>query len=331
MALVIIIIFILFIIGAVIAVRKTLKKLDEQALGITVDSSQVRTAQEFLPFDNISENLLDLGGFKYRKIIECSSINYHLKTDDEKEMIEASFARFLNSLQFPITIYIQTREIDLSNYLESLRTSIDETVESFPFLKGYSEIFYNEMSRLPELTGNSKQKKKYIIVGYDEIGKVENLNDEEKRNDAISELNLRVQLIIDGLSGMNIKATELSTAGILELLYTTYNREDYSNFDTLLDGDYTTLMVGMDILRNPETGELQAYVNRNKLSEMDNLKKTENALFNAKNIINNEILSQSNLSPENLQLYKEVVDRLDEIKEELNKISINKGGNNYEE
>ena len=331
MALVIIIIFVLFIIGAVIAVRKTLKKLDDQALGITVDSSQVRTAQEFLPFDNISENLLDLGGFKYRKIIECSSINYHLKTDGEKEMIEASFARFLNSLQFPITIYVQTREIDLSNYLESLRTSIDETVESFPFLKGYSEIFYSEMSRLPELTGNSKQKKKYIIVGYDEIGKVENLNDEEKRNDAMNELNLRVQLIIDGLSGINIKSNELSTAGILELLYTTYNREDYSNFDALLDGDYTTLMVGMDILRNPETGELQAYVNRNKLSEMDNLKKTENVLFNAENIINNEILSQSNLSPENLQLYKEVVDRLGEIKEELNKISINKGGNNYEE
>lgn len=330
MALFIIIIFAVFIIGAVIAVRKTLKKLDEQALGITVDSSQVRTAQEFLPFDNISENLLDLGGFKYRKIIECSSINYHLKTGGEKEMIEASFSRFLNSLQFPITIYVQTREIDLSNYLESLRSSIDETVESFPFLKGYSETFYSEMSRLPELTGNSKQKKKYIIVGYDEIGKVENLNDEEKRNDAISELNLRVQLIIDGLSGINIKSTELSTAGILELLYTTYNREDYSNFDSFLDGEYTTLMVGMDILRNPETGDLQAYVNRNKLSEMDNLKKTENVLFNAKNIINNEILSQSNLNPGSIQLYKEVVDRLEEIKEELNKISINKGGNNYE-
>lgn len=182
MALVIIIILFAAIVGGgIFAVKKTLANLDSEAEGVAKNPDSIQCAQDFLPFDNIEDNLIDLGGYKYRKLIECTSVNYHLKTEGEKEMIEASFARFLNSFSFPITIYIQTREIDMETYLTNLRNSIDETCSEFSQLKKYGDIFYSEMRHLPETTGNSKQKHKYIIVGYDESSDLTELNADEKK------------------------------------------------------------------------------------------------------------------------------------------------------
>ncbi len=312
MIFVFVILFVAIIVGAVLMVKKTLANLDESAEGVAKNPDTIQCAQDYLPFDEIKDNVIDLGGYKYRKIIECTSINYHLKTEGEKEMIEASFSRFLNSFSFPITIYIQTREIDMETYLQNLQDSIDKTCQTFPQLTNYGKIFYNEMKHLPELTGNSKQKHKYIIVGYDEAVDMEELNDEEKRDYAISELNIRIQTLIEGLSGLGIKAWELSTPDLLELIYSTYHRDDYSNFEHLLTGEYTSLIVGMQTVK--ENGEMTTYINKNKLSDSSDLEKTENALFVAKNIITNEILSRDDIKEtEDEELYKAVIDRLDEI------------------
>lgn len=312
MIVVFVILFVAIIVGAVLMVKKTLANLDESAEGVAKNPDTIQCAQDYLPFDEIKDNVIDLGGYKYRKIIECTSINYHLKTEGEKEMIEASFSRFLNSFSFPITIYIQTREIDMETYLQNLQDSIDKTCQTFPQLTNYGKIFYNEMKHLPELTGNSKQKHKYIIVGYDEAVDMEELNDEEKRDYAISELNIRIQTLIEGLSGLGIKAWELSTPDLLELIYSTYHRDDYSNFEHLLTGEYTSLIVGMQTVK--ENGEMTTYINKNKLSDSSDLEKTENALFVAKNIITNEILSRDDIKEtEDEELYKAVIDRLDEI------------------
>lgn len=327
MALIIVlIIFVGIIVGMVLMVKKTLKKIDAES-AVAMDPSSIRTSQEFLPFDKIEDNVIDLGGFRYKKIIECTSINYHLKTEMEKEMIEASFSRFLNSFQFPISFYVQTREMDMSNYLDSLKDSIEEVCEEFPGLKEYGSNFYNEMKRLPELTGNSKQKKKYIIVGYDEAALMENLTPEEKKSYSIQELNLRVQVLIDNLSGLGIKCEVLNTAGLIELMYSTYHKDDYSNFENLLTGEYTSLLVGFQIVRDESTGRIIPYVNNSKIDSQTDLKRTENALWNAKNIIKTEILDRDGLDSGSQELYQAVIDRLDELVEEMKDfLSDNEGG-----
>lgn len=321
---IIIIVFVGICVGGVFIVKKTLANLDEQSEGVAKNPDTIQCAQDFLPFDKIEENLIDLGGFKYRKIIECTSVNYHLKTDGEKEMIEASFSRFLNSFSFPITIYIQTREIDMEAYLQNLKDSIEETCAEFPQLSDYGKIFYNEMRHLPELTGNSKQKHKYIIVGYDDAAGMDELNADEKRDYAIQEINLRLTTLIDGLSGLGIKAWELKTPDLLELIYSTYHRDDYSNFENLLTGEYTSLVVGMQNIQ--QNGELVTYINETNLSKMDDVKKTENALFVAKNIINNEIISRDDVSEEDEEIYKAVIERLDEIVDRLKEVVYENGG-----
>ena len=315
-AIVFLLFMVAFAIGAVIMIKKTLAKVDAES-GVSMDPSSIKTSQEFLPFDKIEDDLIDLGGFRYKKIIECTSINYTLKTEMEKEMVEASFARFLNCFQFPISFYIQTREMDMQEYLLRLKDNIEEVCDTFPILANYGANFYNEMCRLPDLTGNSKQKKKFIIVGYDEAALMENLTPEEKRAYSIQELNLRVQILVDNLSGIGIKAQVLNTAGLLELMYSTYHKDDYSNFENLLTGEYTTLLTGFDIMTDENTGRIIPYINNNALREEDDLTRTTNALWNAKNLIKTEILDRDGIDEGSQELYQAVCDRLDELAEEM--------------
>lgn len=151
----------------------------------------------------------------------------------------------------------------------------------------------------------------------------------KKRDYAVQEINLRIQTLIEGLSGLGIKAWELKTPDILELIYSTYHRDDYSNFENLLTGEYTSLITGMQTIK--ENGNLETYINKNKLTETDDVQKTENALFVAKNIITNEILSRDDVSEEDEEIYRAVIDRLDEIVDRLKEVVYNEdsdGGEN---
>ena len=93
---IILVVFLVMIIVAVVLVMKTMKKMNATDGGAVASTKDMSTAQAFLPFVDINEDVIDLGGFKYRGVIECTSTNYHLKTEAEKEIIEQSFRNFLN-------------------------------------------------------------------------------------------------------------------------------------------------------------------------------------------------------------------------------------------
>ena len=159
-AVIILIFFILFVVGMGFMVYKTLKKIDTTMTGAVQSESSITTAQEFLPFNDIKDDVIDLGGHKYRAILECSSTNYNLKTDQEKDIIEMSFQRFLNSLTFPITFYVQTKVIDDSKMISTLEEDFASIIEVYPNLRNYGEIYVNEMKNLHNYIQNNKTKKK---------------------------------------------------------------------------------------------------------------------------------------------------------------------------
>lgn len=228
-------------------VVKTLKKTDPK----NVDSStrdDITTAAEFLPFedDGIKNNALYLGNHNYRAFIECSSINYNLRTEEEKEIIEASFGRMLNSLTHPITIYIQTRKINNKKMLEETEKQSREAVKRFPRLEDYSKNYLANLSQISDLIGNNKQKKKYIIVPYNEALGLDSLDDKEKENYSLKELENRAYYIIDSLSSMGIKAKLLNTKEIAELIYSAYHKDENSDFENISDGTFMSLIVGSD-------------------------------------------------------------------------------------
>jgi hypothetical protein len=239
---IVLIIFFLVVAGMGFAVYTVMKKTDPRRIDTsTIDT--ITTAQEFLPFEDIRDGMIILGGHKYRVVIEATSTNYNLKTDKEKELIEISFQRFLNSLTFPITFYVQTKKIDNSKMLSLLEEEIKATVSQFPELSEYGEIYLNEMMNLEGYIGNNKQKKKYIIVPYEEAINLPNLSDEEKYEYSLKEIYTRASIIVDGLSAVGIKARILDTKELAELVYSTYHKDNYSHVENITSGEFLSLIV----------------------------------------------------------------------------------------
>lgn len=222
-------------------VMKQLKMTDPRNVDTSIND-QITTAQEFLPFQDIRDGMLDLGGHRYRAYIECSSINYHLRTEKEKDSIELSFQSFLNSLSHPITIYVQTRIIDNSKMLKAIEKEVKGVTEVFPHLKDYATHYLMEMADLNDKIDNNKQKKKYIIVNFDEAIELGELSDDEKLEYSQKELFNRVNMIAEGLSSIGINTRVMNTRDVAELIYSTYHRENYTHIDNIMEGNYLSLM-----------------------------------------------------------------------------------------
>jgi hypothetical protein len=223
------------------AVYYQLKKTDPMRADSSV-RDDIKTAQDFLPFEDIRDGMIILGGHKYRSIIEVSSTNYNLKTDNEKEIIEISFQQFLNSLTFPVTFFIQTKVIDDSKMLEQLINDVKEATAEFSGLAQYGETYINEMANLYSYIGNNKQKKKYLIVPYEEAINLANLNNTEKYEYSMKELQNRASILVDGLNTIGIRAKVLDTKESAELVYSIYHKDNYAQIENIINGDYLSLI-----------------------------------------------------------------------------------------
>jgi hypothetical protein len=253
MAIAILIIFLLMVGGAAFLVVTTMKKLNATDGGAVASTKSMDNAQAFLPFVDINDDLIDLGGFKYRAIIECTSVNYALKTEAEKNIIESSFRNFLNTLQYPISFYIQTKELNYAKILETLAEDVEQTKIDCPALENYSKIYYEEISHLKETIQNSKQKKKYIIIPYEDTVEMNELSPKEKEEYSKKELHARVSMIVENLSTMGIKGTRLDTRDLIELMYSIYHRDDDAVVENIVDGDYLeTIVSGLTLTQKQD-------------------------------------------------------------------------------
>lgn len=272
-----IIVFVGVIGGMIFAVMRVLAKTDPKKMDTsTVDT--ITTAQEFLPFEDIKDGMIVLGGHKYRAVVEASSTNYNLKTDKEKELIEMSFQRFLNSLTFPVTFYVQTKVMDNSKMMNILHEEMKASIAEFPQLEEYASIYYNEMTNLNGHIGNNKQKKKYIIVPYEEAINLQNLSDEEKYEESYKELMTRSSIIVDGLSSVGVRAKVLDTKEIFELIYSTYYKDNYTQVENIVNGEFLSLLVQSE---------------SNKLANLNPDQQIDWILYDAQMRLQTELLGES--------------------------------------
>lgn len=243
MLMVIVVITFLSLIGGMVFVGVSMAKKTSSNHQDNSAKKDIDTAQEFLPFKAIDYDVIDLGGHKYRAIVEVSSINYDLRTADEARNIEYSFRGFLNSLTFPISIFNQTKLIDLDKVVKKSREDISENCGDFGDLKEYSQIYLEELQKLPDEIGNNKEKKKYIIVPFDEAIFMSELNDEEKFDYALEGLEERIGIVLDGIAGFGASGRRLHTGEIAELIYSTYHKDKKSQMEGILKGEFNSLVV----------------------------------------------------------------------------------------
>ncbi|MFA7662503.1 MAG: hypothetical protein WCX88_01125 [Patescibacteria group bacterium] len=201
------------------------------------------SAQKYLPIAEIKDDCVVLKNGALRAVILVSSINLSLKSPDEQEAIIMSYRNFLNTLHdWNIQIVIQSRKIDVDNYLNSLIEKAK--VQENELLQMQMRDYIQYVSELVDI-GQITTKKFYIVIPHS--------SSEDKSKGIFSKimgafsspaeialgrknfsqqkelLFKRVDYVRSGLSGMNLASAVLNTQSLIELYYNTYNPSIYAS------------------------------------------------------------------------------------------------------
>ena len=206
-----------------------------------------RSTQDFVTIKEVRNGVIILKDGGLRAVLMASSINLSLKSGDEQIAIINQFQSFLNSLDFPVQIVIQSRRLDIRPYLMTLEERLKQqneqllkiqTREYIQFIKSFtdevnimtksffivvpytSSLIKSSSGIVDSLLSNNKDKKPIA----DNKSAQEMASFEEKR----SQLDQRVGVITSGLAGLGIRSSQLQTDEVVELFYKTFNPGDVS-------------------------------------------------------------------------------------------------------
>lgn len=217
----------------------------EDSVSQEAQTEMIGDTKDFIPVIEFDEFSMDFGNHNYRAIVEVSSVNYALMSQMEQDMIEVGYHSFLNSLRFPIEIYVQTREFDKDFMVDNLKNEIKRTKRRFPSIENYAKLYTEQMQQVTDYTKNSKVKKKFIIIPYDntELSDVSALTNAEIKQFALEQLYNRCQIVVGGMAAIGLSAQILNKAGIMECLYSYYHRIAYRIGGDIAGGEFTSLVV----------------------------------------------------------------------------------------
>src|SRR4051812_20981984 len=89
---------------------------------------QAKATQDFVPIKEVRDSVLVLKDGSMRSILLASSVNFALKSGDEQTSIILQFQNFLNSLEFTVQVFVQSRRLDIRPYLALLEERYKEQV-----------------------------------------------------------------------------------------------------------------------------------------------------------------------------------------------------------
>jgi len=200
------------------------------------------STQRYLKIADIKKDTVIMKDGTLRAVLMVSSINFALKSEDEQEAIISGYVSFLNNLDFPIQVVVQSRELNIANYLESMRKKANEQTNEL--LKNQTLQYVDYVSQLVSL-GKIMNKHFYIIVPYNPISDkrkgfwqslieafrpIDVINLKEERFIYLKkQLSERIGSVINGLSSMGLNVVQLDTQGLIELFYNVYNQETAAN------------------------------------------------------------------------------------------------------
>lgn len=196
--------------------------------------------QRYLDIAEIRENVVIMKDGTMRMVLMVSSINFALKSEDEQQAVIQGYMQFLNGLDHPLQISIQSRKMNIDGYLARLKAQEDTITNEL--LKTQIRDYTSFIKELVDL-GEIMQKRFFVVVPYDPTAgnekgkgflvKLQNaiypamlvkLNAKQfsERKESITR---RTQMIAGGLESLGLSVALLDTQGLIELYYNSYNPE----------------------------------------------------------------------------------------------------------
>ncbi len=200
-----------------------------------------KTTQEFVPIKEIRQGVVILKDGSLRSIVMCSSLNFALKSADEQQSIIFQFQNFLNSLDFSIQIFIQSRKLDIRPYIALLEGR--EKEQSTDLMKIQTREYIEFIKTFTEST-NIMTKTFFIVVPYaapvveggssvkNIFGKKKNQSQTDAETELASfeehrsQLEQRTGVIDQGLTRCGLRTINLGTEEVVELFYKIFNPGD---------------------------------------------------------------------------------------------------------
>ncbi|KKP59343.1 MAG: hypothetical protein UR53_C0003G0005 [Candidatus Magasanikbacteria bacterium GW2011_GWC2_34_16] len=196
----------------------------------------IPSTQHHLQIAEIQHDTVVLKDGTLRAVLMVSSINFALKNEDEQTAIVSSYVSFLNGLDHPLQIIVQSRELYIKPYLDKLLQR--EREQSNELLRVQIADYRSFVSELVDL-GHIMSKQFYVIVPFDPLSNkkksfwarlTEVVNPavtvklkEERFLKRKQDLDARVRQVQAGLSSMGLEVVQLDTQSLIELFYSTYN------------------------------------------------------------------------------------------------------------
>ncbi len=192
--------------------------------------------QQFLEIDQIKEGTLVLKNKSLRGVIMVSSLNFALKSEEEQEAIIYQFQNFLNSLDFPLEIVVQSRRLNITGYLDKLKELEKaqenellkiQTAEYQKFIRDLisgtsimSKVFFAVVPfALVEIPGMAPAKGVFKKTAAESPG-------EEQFQRAKSQLWQRMEFAALGLRRCGLQCVPLNTSELIELFWGLHHPEE---------------------------------------------------------------------------------------------------------
>ena len=262
--------FIVILIAALFIINHKEKKEMQRKKAKESDTAEVKKSSiiytpesilDFMDFEKIEDNMIIQRNGRYLMVVECQGINYDLMSEMEKASVEQGFITFLNTLRYPIQLYIQTRTINLERSIDGYKRKLSEIQKKYTNaqleyertlkdnqttksevdkakyelvkqknLKDYTEDIIRDIER-QSLNQSILSKKYYVIIPcYRSEMVAGDFDNTEVQNMAFSELYTRARSVINSLFACQVMGRVLSSEELIELLYIAYNRDEADLF-----------------------------------------------------------------------------------------------------
>ena len=182
-------------------------------------------SQDFLPISNIRDGVVMLNNGEYRVLLLTSSQNLALKSDDEQVAIINQFQNYLNSLDFPTQIQVQSRRLDVRDYVASLDAAYKSSENDLLKIQITEYIDFIKKFTSEQ---NIMTKRFFVVIPYTPaiVGK-SLLNFTQKTDDEFimhrEQIMERAQVVMQGLSRFGIRSAILENEELTELYYKIFN------------------------------------------------------------------------------------------------------------
>jgi len=200
--------------------------------------SKAQSTQRYLDIAEVRDGTIVLRDGGVRAVMMVSSVNFALKSQEEQEAIVYGYQSFLNSIDFPLQIVVQSRILNIRPYLEMLEER--EKTQLNELLRIQTQQYREYIQQLIDIS-NIMEKSFYVIIPFHPLESKQetfmsrftkilsptkviatNRRDFDERRRQLLE---RVERVEVGLNTLGLKSIMLNTSELIELVYTTYNPE----------------------------------------------------------------------------------------------------------